>query len=129
MLLTFKSGCKGFFHHDIIGTNTIGRHIRIIGEEGTIERHQNEPTIRVYTTATKKDEQLPFDQVPGWNDALQASREAGEIAAKQASASGKIPLATSVNYTYESNYLREMRHFLERCAASILTPCHRWKRN
>jgi len=113
VLLTFRSGCKGYFHHDIIERNTIGRHIRIVGEEGTIEWDQNQPTIRLFTTTAQKDEQLPFDSAPGWSEALTASGEMTAILAAQTAASGKIPSAKSANYTYESNYLREMRHFVE----------------
>jgi predicted dehydrogenase len=112
VLLTFKSGCRGFFHHDILEQGTIGRHIRIVGQSGTIEWHQNQPTIRLFHTEFGNRE-IPFDQAPDWDEALSASREMAQILARQAAESGKIPSASGANYSYESNYLREMRHFVE----------------
>jgi hypothetical protein len=64
VLLTFTSRCKGFFHHDIIERATIGRHVRIVGEDGSIEWHQNLPTVRLYTQSDQNTAQLPFDQAP-----------------------------------------------------------------
>jgi predicted dehydrogenase len=112
VLLTFSAGTKGYFHHDIIERSTIGRHIRIVGESGTIEWHQNQSTIRLVTENSKTTE-LPFNQSPDWKDAATSSKEMAGILAKQAAASGKIPSAQAPDYTYESNYLREMRHFIE----------------
>ena len=113
VLMTFASGCRGFFHHDIIERGTVGRHIRIVGADGTIEWHQNQSAIRVFDQTKGKDEQIPFEQAPDWQDAQQASEEMRGILAKQAAASGAIPGGSSGGYTYESNYLREMKHFLD----------------
>ena len=113
ILLSFASGCKGYFHHDIIERSTIGRHIRIVGEAGTIEWAQNQPTVRLYSMSTKSEQQIPFTESPGWAAAVEASNEMSGILAAQSSSSGKIPSGKSQNYTYESNYLREMRHFVD----------------
>jgi predicted dehydrogenase len=113
VLLTFASGCRGFFHHDIIERGTVGRHVRIVGEDGTIEWHQNQSAIRVFDQSKQKEEQVPFEQAPDWNEAQQASDEMRGILARQAARSGAIPGGSSGGYTYESNYLREMKHFLE----------------
>lgn len=114
MLLTFAGGGRGFFHHDILERGTIGRHIRITGETGTIEWHQNQPAIRLFSE--NRNQEIAFDQAPDWEDALKASSEHRAIIAKQSSQSGTIPSAASASYTYESNYLREMRHFIEAAA-------------
>ncbi len=114
-LLTFASGCRGFFHHDIIERGTIGRHLRIVGEGGTIEWHQNLPTIRIYDQAATQTVEAPFDQAGDWEAAMVASREMTDILARKRADSGHIPAAESPRFTYESCYLREMRHFLEAC--------------
>ena len=113
ILMRFENGAVGFFHHDIIERGTIGRHIRIVGEEGTIEWHQNAPTIRVYRGRENRNDELGFDQASDWAQAMEASREAGKLVASQRAASGEIPAATAPSFTYESCYLREMRHFLD----------------
>jgi predicted dehydrogenase len=116
MMLTFESGCRGFFHHDVIEHGTIGRHIRIAGESGTIEWHQNQPAIRVYDANAKKNNEVAFNKSPDWNEALTASQEMSAILARQSATSGAIPSSAAANYVYESNYLREMRHFVDAAA-------------
>ena len=111
VLLFFASGARGFFHHDVIERGTIGRHIRIAGEDGTLEWHQNLPTIRVYDG--KQNREYPFHKARDWHSALEASREMSGILSRQRSESGQPPSAEAPSFTYESCYLREMRHFLE----------------
>jgi predicted dehydrogenase len=118
MLLTFENGCRGFFHHDIIERGTIGRHIRIVGESGTIEWNQNQPAIRLFSADGNKSEELGFEKSPDWRAAVAASEEMRAILAKQAAASGAIPSSGAGDYSYESNYLREMRHFVEAVAGT-----------
>jgi predicted dehydrogenase len=113
MLLTFDSGSRGFFHHDVIEMGTVGRHIRIVGDAGTLEWHQNQPAIRLMNAQNKNSRQVPFSESPDWQFALAASEEMRAVLAKQAAASGAIPSPSAAQYTYESNYLREMRHFVE----------------
>jgi predicted dehydrogenase/branched-subunit amino acid aminotransferase/4-amino-4-deoxychorismate lyase len=112
ILIRFANGAVGFFHHDIIERGTIGRHTRIVGEEGTIEWHQNQPTIRIFRGRENRNDELGFDQASDWLQAMEASREAGKLLAAQRAASGEIPAATAPSFTYESCYLREMRHFM-----------------
>jgi predicted dehydrogenase len=114
-LLTFASGCRGYFHHDIIERGTLGRHLRIVGEDGTIEWHQNLPAIRVYEQGAARAVEATFDQASDWEAAVAASREVTGILAKQRSQSGQIPLTEAPRFTYESCYLREMHHFMEAC--------------
>jgi predicted dehydrogenase len=111
VLLTFESGARGFFHHDLIERGTAGRHVRIVGTDGTLEWHQNLPTVRVYQGQQNKE--MPFSAASDWDAALDASREMTEILARQQSRSGQIPSAMTASFTYESCYLREMRHFLD----------------
>ena len=112
ILLTFTSGAVGFFHHDVIERGTVGRHIRIVGEEGTLEWHQNQSSIRVYTGSDNRNVETSFDKARDWNDAIAASREAALLLSRQRSKSGQIPSAAAPSFTYESCYLREMRHFV-----------------
>lgn len=113
ILIRFENGAVGFFHHDVIERGTIGRHIRIVGEEGTIEWHQNQSTIRVFRGKENRNDELGFDQASDWNQVMEASRESSKLVAAQKSASGEIPAATAPSFTYESCYLREMRHYLD----------------
>lgn len=111
VLLSFTGGARGFFHHDVIERGTIGRHIRIAGEDGTLEWHQNLPTIRVFEG--KQNREFPFHEARDWDSALEASREMTGILSRQVSKSGQPPSAEAPSFTYESCYLREMRHFLD----------------
>jgi len=113
IMLDFENGGRGFFHHDVIEQGTVGRHIRVIGEEGTIEWHQNLPSVRLYQGSTKLSRELGFDQAADWLAALKASREMTEILARQQPQSGRLPSASALSFTYESCYLREMCHFLD----------------
>jgi predicted dehydrogenase len=110
VLMQFANGAVGFFHHDVIERGTVGRHIRIVGEEGTLEWHQNRPAIRVYMD--NRNAELGFDQASDWDAAMEASREVSHLVAAQRASSGQIPSAAAPSFTYESCYLREMRHFL-----------------
>lgn len=112
VLIQFASGARGFFHNDIIEHGTVGRHIRIAGESGTIEWHENLP-MRVYRAEKKASEMAGFDQASDWESAVDASKEMSAILAKQRVASGQPPAPVSSEFTYESCYLREMRHFME----------------
>jgi len=111
-LLRFESGAVGFFHHDLIERGSTGRHIRIVGEEGTLEWHQNQATLRLYTSSTGRNEEVGFDQASDWPAAMEASREVSKLIDEQRR-SGKITTVAVPGFTYESCYLREMRHFLE----------------
>jgi len=111
ILLRFANGAVGFFHHDVIERGTVGRHIRIVCEEGTIEWHQNQSAIRVYTG--NNNAEIGFDKASDWQTAVEASREAADLVAAQHAGSGHIPVAAAPGFTYESCYLREMRHFTD----------------
>ena len=110
LLMRFASGAVGFFHHDVIERGTLGRHVRIVGEEGTIEWHQNQTSVRLYRGS---NDQIGFDQASDWQAATEASRIAAQLVAAQRSSSGSIPAATATTFTYESCYLREMRHYID----------------
>jgi predicted dehydrogenase len=112
-LLTFKNGCRGYFHHDVIEQGTRGRHIRLVGDAGTIEWGQHEPTIRVYKGDQKSEQFLTFDQAEDWDEAMRASKEMVQILARTKARSGAVPSGNQTAFTYESCYLREMRHFLD----------------
>jgi predicted dehydrogenase len=112
VLLTFANGCLGFFHHDLIEQGTQGRHIRLTGAEGTLEWHQHQPAIRLYRAAEPQNRALSFQEAQDWPEARQASQEMSEILARQQVASGQAPSGGDNAFTYESCYLREMRHFL-----------------
>jgi predicted dehydrogenase len=73
VLLTFKSGAAGFLHHDIIEQGTQGRHVRVIGDAGTIEWHQSSAEVRVYDGKTKTTEMVPFSQVAEWPESVKAT--------------------------------------------------------
>lgn len=111
VLISFTDGARGFFHHDVIERGTLGRHVRIAGEEGTLEWHQNLPAVRVYQG--NRNRELGFDEARDWEEARQASREMSEILARQRTRAGQMPSAGTASFTYESCYLREMRHFLD----------------
>jgi predicted dehydrogenase len=113
ILFTCESGCRGFFHNDIVEHGTIGRHVRIAGETGTIEWRQNDETVRLYEAKAKAGRNIPFSDAADWEQAIAASREMGEILARQKMKSGQIPSVTVAKYTYEANYLREMKHFAD----------------
>lgn len=113
VLLTFESGCRGFFHHDVLERGTVGRHMRIVGELGTLEWHQNQDAIRFYDGRDNELKSIPFSQVADWDQAIAASRDVSKLLERQKSQSGKIPSAQTSNFTYESCYFREMQHFLD----------------
>lgn len=113
VLMQFASGAQGFFHHDILEQGTVGRHIRIAGERGTIEWRQDEPRIRLYAASSKENEQLSFDRAADWPLAIDASREVSNILARHAEQSGAIPAGSNGCFTYESCYLREIRNFID----------------
>jgi predicted dehydrogenase len=113
ILMRFANGAVGFFHHDVIEQGTVGRHIRIVGEQGTVEWHQNQSAIRLYTSKDNRSEELGFDKATDWQAAMEASREAAHLLAAQRPSSGHIPAAAAPSFTYESCYLREMRHYLD----------------
>jgi predicted dehydrogenase len=116
ILMRFANGAVGFFHHDVIERGTVGRHIRIVGDEGTIEWHQNQTAVRVYTAAAHRSDEIAFDQASDWQAAKEASLEATKLIAAQRASSGHIPAAAAPSFTYESCYLREMRHYLDAAA-------------
>lgn len=113
ILMRFENGALGFFHHDVIERGTLGRHIRVVGEEGTLEWHQNQKTVRLYTAKENRNDEIGFEMANDWQSAMEASREATRLLAAQRSGSGYIPGDTPANFTYESCYLREMRHYLD----------------
>lgn len=120
ILMRFANGALGFFHHDVIERGTLGRHIRIVGEEGTIEWHQNQKTVRLYTAKNNQNDEMGFDRANDWQSAMEASREATRLLAAQRSGSGYIPGETPSSFTYESCYLREMRHYLHAIQGTAL---------
>jgi predicted dehydrogenase len=114
ILLAFESGTQGYFHHDILEQGTQGRHIRIVGDAGTVEWHQNQTEVRLYDSATGRARNVPFSEAADWKEALEASRWMRAILAQTQAEGDYVPGGESApQYTYESNYLREMRHFLE----------------
>lgn len=123
ILLSFEGGGRGFFHHDMIEQGTVGRHIRIVGDLGTIEWHQNLAEVRFFDGTSNNTQYLPFSEAADWAEALEASVKMSQILAKTATSSGRIPSAESqLEYNYESNYLRELRHFLDAvCGKSRFT--------
>jgi predicted dehydrogenase len=110
VLLTFASGAVGYFHNDVIERGTTGRHVRIAGEEGTLEWHQGQPSVRLFLNSANKH--LGFDAAPDWADAQRASHEVARLIAESKAVSGKPPADGSGEYTYEANYFREMEHFV-----------------
>ena len=112
-LLTFTSGCRGFFHHDVLEQGTQGRHLRLIGVAGTIEWHQNLPSVRYFDGRTNQAQQVDFENVSDWDTAVAASKEVSEVLARRSAQSGRIPSESAPQFTYESCYLREMRYFLD----------------
>lgn len=112
-LLVFECGATGFLHHDVIERGTLGRHVRIVGEDGTLEWHQNLPEVRLFEARSGENRQLPFDQAADWEEALAASQEVARVLAGQRVRSGQLPGQSGDAFHYESCYLREMRHFLD----------------
>jgi predicted dehydrogenase len=121
VLLTFRSGAQGFLHHDIIEMGTQGRHVRVIGDAGTIEWHQNNPEVRVYDGVKKTVEMVPFSKVAGWTDSLKASSKMAEVLAATTVQTGRSSAATTATgpYIRESDYLREMTHFLSAAQGKV----------
>lgn len=113
ILMRFANGALGFFHHDVIERGTLGRHIRIVGEEGTLEWHQNQKAVRLYAAKNNRNDEIGFDKASDWQSALEASREATRLLAAQRSGSGYIPGEMPSSFIYDSCYLREMRHYLD----------------
>ena len=114
ILLTFEAGADGIFHHDIIEQGTVGRHVRLAGEAGTIEWHQNQGEVRIFEGTTGRTSYLPFSQAADWHEALEASRRFTSSGASDEGQVGSIPGAEDLStYSYEANYLREMQHFLD----------------
>jgi len=111
MLLTFESGACGYCHKDIVEQGTPGRHVRIVGEGGTLEWHQNSPTVRVFRGGEHRH--AGYEEAHDWPDALAASREMAEILGRQQAQSGHVPASGNCEFNYESRYLREMRHFVK----------------
>ena len=119
ILLTFEAGAEGIFHHDVIEQGTVGRHVRLAGEAGTIEWHQNQAEVRLFEGTTGITSYLPFSQAADWHEALEASRRFTSSEASKESQVGSIPGTEDLsNYSYEANYLREMQHFLEAVGGS-----------
>lgn len=113
VLLTFANGARGFFHNDLLERGSMGRHIRIVGDMGTIEWHQNLSTVRLYQALNSQQTEVPFSAASDWDAALEASREVGRILARQQASSGQNRWDQTDSFSYESCYLREMKHFLE----------------
>ena len=113
VLMTFANGCRGYFHNDVIERGTQGRHIRIVGDQGTIEWHQNLPYVRFYDGRVNQASEFAFDTISDWSDAITASRQVTELLNRQKAPSGKIPTSGSDHFVYESCYLREMKHFVD----------------
>ncbi|MBI3942285.1 MAG: Gfo/Idh/MocA family oxidoreductase [Chloroflexi bacterium] len=113
ILLSFGNGARGFFHHDLIEQGTVGRHVRIVGSSGTVEWHQNLPEVRFFNGTDRVTRNIPFADAADWAEALSASKEMADNLAKSPAYSQQMNLASQPQYTYESNYLRELRHFLE----------------
>ena len=114
VLLTFEGGADGIFHHDIIEQGTVGRHVRLTGETGTIEWHQNQAEVRIFEGTKGHTNYLPFSEAADWHEAVEASRRFTSPRASAKSQVGSIPGAEDLSsYSYEANYLREMQHFLD----------------
>lgn len=111
VLMRFAGGGVGFFHHDVIERGTTGRHVRIVGECGTIEWHQDRPAVRIYYGKEGREEILGYEKAADWDSAVEASRRVSDLLAKQRAGSGTIPSGSAPSFTYESCYLREMSHF------------------
>jgi predicted dehydrogenase len=71
------------------------------------------PAVRLHRVEKKANEMAGFDQAGDWQSAVEASREMSAILAKQRVASGQPPAPITSEFTYESCYLREMRHFID----------------
>lgn len=113
VLLTFANGARGFFHNDLLERGSTGRHIRIVGDTGTIEWHQNLSIVRLYQASNLQQTEVPFTEASDWDAALEASRDVARILARQQARSGQNRWDQTDSFSYESCYLREMRHFLE----------------
>lgn len=112
VLVRFFNGTVGFYHHDLLERGTAGRHVRIVGEEGTIEWHQDRPTIRIYRGNNNSQEYLGYERAADWDSAMEASRQATYLLSERRNLSGHIPTQEATSFTYESCYLREMTHFV-----------------
>ena len=113
ILLRFENGATGFFHDDVIEQGAAGRHVRIVGDLGTIEWHQNLQEVRYFDGASGQVNHFPFSEAPDWKESLHASQEMSEILRGVSASSGRTPGSEQKNiYNYESAYLREMRSFL-----------------
>ena len=112
VLLTFANGTRGFFHNDLLERGSSGRHIRIVGSNGTIEWHQSMPSVRLYQAGSGQSE-VAFSQASDWDATLAASREVAQILARQQARSGQNRWDQTDSFSYESCYHREMQHFLE----------------
>ena len=73
----------------------------------------------LFRSKGNQNEQLGFDKAADWKSATEASKEAAKIAAAGKSGSGNIPGGSAAEFTYESCYLREMRHLLDAVAGKI----------
>jgi predicted dehydrogenase len=112
VLLTFESGCRGYFHNDIIERGSQGRYLKVVGETGTIEWHQPNDNVRIFEERTNSNSDIPLSKAADWDEAIQASKEVSELIAKMKGSS----ISTSedkTSFSFESCYLREMRHFIE----------------
>jgi len=113
VLLAFANGARGFFHNDLLERGYTGRHIRIVGDMGTIEWHQNLSTIRLYQASNAQQTEVPFTEASDWDAAVEASRDVARILARRQASSGQNPWDQNDSFSYESCYFREMRHFVE----------------
>lgn len=102
ILLTFASGCRGYFHNDVLEMHTRGRRIHIVGSQGTLRWIQDEPFLRI-STEKEKETRLEFSEAKSWQTAVDATQRVVEA--------GRGSIA-ACEFSYESNYLREMEHFL-----------------
>ena len=111
ILLKFDSA-NGYFHNDIIEQGTLGRHVRIAGDAGTLEWRQDQPFVRLYSGSRCATEQLSFSRASDWEEAKEASKKVRELINRRKSTSGAVPSPNSEEFSYESCYFREMAHFL-----------------
>jgi len=111
VLLEFETGALGLFHHDVVERRSSGRHIRILGSEGTLEWDQG-GNVR-WNPAQGDLESLPMASSPDWAEALKASRESAGILARYSNWKVSGDPAADDFFTYESCYLREMRAWHE----------------
>ncbi|MCZ2146608.1 MAG: Gfo/Idh/MocA family oxidoreductase [Bryobacterales bacterium] len=122
VLLGFATGARGYFHNDIIERGTLGRHVRIAGETGSIEWRQDQTSLRLFEGGANAARQVSFSEAADWEQALAASREMSGILSRQRVRSGHIPSDGGAAFTYESCYLREMREFVRAVQGSHAYP-------